>query len=125
MAHMHIHRSMYRNSFTGTCTDSNNGNAKLGVQCQAICSPNKPYYYSKGVIAGCSATVRMGLWCWQKRRFIHTKQRLYNWWHNYHKWRWCCVSGTLEIVGNNSDMSNLITITAANNQRHLFKRCKC
>ena len=30
------------------------------------------------------------------------------------------VNNKLEIVGNNSDMSNLITITAANNQRHFY-----
>ena len=107
--------------FTGTCTDSNNGNAKLGVQCQATCSPNKPYYYSKGVIAGCSATVRE--WdCGAGRNE-----------GSYTRSSDCTiggttttngggvvVSGTLEIVGNNSDMSNLITITAANNQRHFY-----
>ena len=63
--------------FTGTCTDDNSGNAKLGVQCQAICLANEPYYYSKGVIAGCSATVRE----WDCG-VSYTKQQLYNWWHN-------------------------------------------
>eukprot|EP00943_MAST-04B_sp_MAST-4B-sp1_P006519 g6519.t1 len=102
--------------FTGTCTDSSSGNVKLGVQCQATCLPSELYYYSKGTIAGCSATIRE--WnCGTGRNtgtFIRSSDCTISGGNHV------AVSNTLEITGSSTDMNNLVTITAASNKRHFY-----
>ena len=108
------------NPFTGTCNAVDNTNSILGVLCNYNANSCSAGALPLPVSVAISAPITTATCQWSCASTSNTG--------TFKRYANCTISGnthvavsnTLEIVGSNEDMNNLITITAATNKRHFY-----